>query len=136
MRRATRTSTFAATAVAAGVLLAGTGVAAGGVPEILGLNATPKRFCATKTATCQRVGTRITFVLPIDAKVRVDVIPRSGAATYGFMELNRRLQAGARSVRIKDGRMQPGRWDVRVQGTGAVGTGPISVVRVRVVKHD
>lgn len=135
MRRATWTSTLVA-AVAASLLWSSSGIAADNVPIVSNLKAHPKRFCAKRTSSCRHVGTKVTFDITTRAHVRIDVVPRSGPPRWGMLEVNRSFPAGSNMVHIRDSRLTPGPWEIRIQGRNHVGSGPIQTTIVRVVKHD
>jgi hypothetical protein len=104
------------------------------VPEVTNLKATPSSFCAKKSSTCSHPGTTVTFNVSTAATVRADIRPRF-ENTSGFVEFVKKFPKGANSIRLNDGRLKRGRWTLRVQATNNVGTGPIAVVDVHVVKH-
>ena len=109
------------------------GLAATEVPKITNLRAKPARFCAKRTSTCQHPGTAVKFTVSTNAKVRCDIRPRF-ENDGSFVEWVKQLPRGANSVRLQDSRLRPGRWTIRVQATNNVGSGPIAVTDVRVVK--
>ena len=110
----------------AGLAFAATVLAATAVPTVTNLRATPARFRAG-------AGTTVRFTVSTKAKVRGDIRPRF-ENTSGFVEFVKQLHKGANSVRLQDSRLTPGRWTIRVQATNNVGTGPIAVTDVHVVK--
>jgi hypothetical protein len=110
----------------AGLVLAGSVLAATEVPKITNLRATPSTFRA-------KTGTTIRFTVSTNAKVRGDIRPRF-ENTGSFVEFVKQLHKGANSVRIQDSRLRPGRWTFRVQGTNNVGSGGIAITDVHVVK--
>lgn len=110
----------------AGLAFAATVLAATEVPTVTNLRATPARFRSG-------AGTTVRFTVSTKAKVRADIRPRF-ENTSGFVEFVKKLGKGANSVRLQDSRLTPGRWTIRVQATNNVGTGPIAVTDVHVVK--
>ena len=52
------------------------------------------------------------------------------------MEFVRHFSKGHHTVTLSDGRLKPDRWTLRLQATNSVGSGPITIIDVRVVKHD
>jgi hypothetical protein len=121
-------------AVATALAWTATGLAVTNVPTISGLHAQPNRFCAKRSESCKHPGTTIRFTVSTAAKVRGDIRPRF-KNTGGLVEFVKRFPKGTNSVRIDDGRLTPGTWVVRLQGTNAMGTGGIAVIHVHVVKH-
>jgi len=103
------------------------------VPKVINLRAVPKQFCAKRTSSCQHPGTDVRFTISTNAKVRCDIRPRS-ENVGSFVEFVKKLKKGPNSVHIQDSRLRKGRWTIRVQATNNVGTGPIAVTDVRVVK--
>lgn len=103
------------------------------VPTITHLTANPARFCAKRSSTCTHPGTTVSFNVSTAAKVRGDIRPRS-SYLGSFVEFVKRFPRGHNAVRLNDNRLTPGRWTIRVQATNSVGSGPIAVVDVRVVK--
>jgi hypothetical protein len=103
------------------------------VPKVTNLRAVPKQFCAKRTSSCQHPGTDVRFTISTNAKVRCDIRPRY-ENTGSFVEFVKQLKKGPNSVHIQDSRLRKGRWTIRVQATNNVGTGPIAVTDVRVVK--
>ena len=124
--------------VAAGALTWSTaGLAAtDNVPTITNLHAKPAKFCAKKTSRCRHPGTVVKFTLDRDAKVRADVSRRTVPYSSCLVEFVRSFGKGTHSVRLKDSRLTKGRWTLRLQGTNDVGSGGITQIDVRVVKHD
>ena len=104
------------------------------VPKVTNLRAQPAPFCARKTSGCAHPGTNVRFTISTAARVRCDFRPRS-ENTFGYVEFVKQLPQGANSVRVNDKRLTPGRWTIRVQATNGVGSGPIALVDVRVVKR-
>ena len=119
--------------VVAALAFAAVSPAATEVPKVTNLRAVPKQFCAKRTSSCQHPGTDVRFTISTNAKVRCDIRPRF-ENTGSFVEFVKQLKKGPNSVHIQDGRLRRGRWTIRVQATNNVGTGPIAVTDVRVVK--
>jgi len=111
------------------------GAADTNVPEVTGLKANPSRFCAKRTSTCHHVGTKVSFTVSTAARVRADIRPRSRNLA-SFVEFVRHFSKGHHTVTMKDGRLSPDRWTLRLQATNTVGSGPITIIDVHVVKHD
>jgi hypothetical protein len=122
--------------VAATLAWAATGVAANNVPIIKDVHANPNRFCAKKSDGCSHPGTTIRFTVSTAAKVRGDIRRQKAPYTGSFVEFVKRFPAGTNRVRINDARLTPGTWVVRLQGTNSVGSGPIALIHVHVVKHE
>jgi hypothetical protein len=110
-------------------------LAATHVPTVTNLRASPARFCAKRSSTCAQPGTTVKFTISTKARVRVDIRPRF-ENTSGFVEFVGRRPKGANSVRLNDSRLTKGRWTLRLQGTNDVGSGGITQIDLRVVKHD
>jgi hypothetical protein len=124
----------ALSAVILGVLvLSGAVLAATEVPTVTHLRATPSTFCAKKSSKCANPGTTVRFTISTDARVRGDIRPRR-EYQGSFVEFVKNLHQGANAVRLQDKRLKPGRWTIRVQATNNVGSGPIAVTDVHVVK--
>jgi hypothetical protein len=122
--------------VLAGLVWSAAGLAAESeVPAITKLRATPSKFCAKKSKRCHHPGTEVHFKLSTDAKVRGDITPRSENLS-AYPEFLKRFKRGSNEIYLKDSRLTPGRWTLRLQGTNSVGTGGIAVTDVHVVKHD
>jgi hypothetical protein len=121
-------------AVTSSLAFGGSGLAASNVPVISHLSAHPRKLCAKKSSRCQHPGTTIRFTVSTNASIRADIRPRF-KNEFGYVEFVRRFHAGANSVRLREPRLTPGRWTLRLQGTNELGSGPISVIDVRVVKH-
>jgi hypothetical protein len=120
--------------VVAVLAFAASGLAATEVPKITNLRAKPSTFCAKRTSSCTHPGTSVRFTLSTNAKVRCDIRPRSDNVG-SFVEWVKKLKKGPNSVRLQDSRLHPGRWTIRVQATNNVGSGPIAVTDVHVVKR-
>ena len=104
------------------------------VPTVSHLAAKPSKFCAKKSRSCSHPGTTVRFTLSTAARVRADIRPRS--ANLGpFVEFVKHFGGGANSIPLKDSRLTPGRWTLRLQGTNHVGSGGPNIVDVHVVKH-
>jgi hypothetical protein len=108
-------------------------LAATEVPTVTNLRATPQTFCAKKSSGCANPGTTVRFTISSNAKVRADIRPRF-KNTSGYVEFVKQLPKGPNAVRLNDRRLTPGRWTIRVQATNNVGSGPIAVTDVFVVK--
>jgi hypothetical protein len=52
------------------------------------------------------------------------------------VEFVRKFSKGHHTVTLRDGRLTPDRWTLRLQAANTVGSGPITIIDVRVVKHD
>ena len=125
----------ALSAVVLGALvLASVVLAATEVPKVTNLRATPATFCAKKSSKCANPGTTVRFTISTDARVRGDIRPRF-EYQGSFVEFVKNLHKGPNAVRLNDSRLKPGRWTIRVQATNNVGSGPIAVTDVRVVKR-
>ena len=111
------------------------GAADTNVPEVTGLKANPSRFCAKRTSTCHHVGTKVSFTVSTAARVRADMRPRS-RNVGPLVEFVRTFSQGHHTVTMKDSRFKPDRWTLRLQATNTVGSGPITIIDVHVVKHD
>jgi len=105
------------------------------VPEVTNLKANPSRFCAKRTSTCHHVGTKVSFTVSTGARVRADIRPRS-SNVGPIVEFVRHFSKGHHTVTLSDGRLKPDRWTLRLQATNSVGSGPITIIDVHVVKHD
>jgi hypothetical protein len=116
------------------LVLAGAVLAATEVPKVTNLRATPATFCAKKSSGCANPGTTVRFTISTDARVRGDIRPRR-EYQGSFVEFVKNLHKGANAVRLNDSRLKPGRWTIRVQATNNVGSGPIAVTDVHVVKR-
>jgi hypothetical protein len=118
-----------------GLVWAGAGLAADQpVPSITNLKATPSKFCAKPTAGCRHPGTEISFTVSSAARVRGDIRPRS-VYRAPFVEFVKNFKKGANSIYMKDTRLTPDRWTLRLQGTNTTGSGNITLLDVRVVKR-
>ena len=53
-----------------------------------------------------------------------------------LVEFVRHFSKGHHTVTLSDGRLKPDRWTLRLQATNSVGSGPITIIDVHVVKHD
>jgi hypothetical protein len=116
------------------VVWSSAGLAATEVPTVTHLRATPSTFCAKKSSTCAHPGTTVRFTISTNARVRADIRPRSEYVS-GFVEFVKQLPAGPNSFRLNDKRLKKGRWTIRVQATNNVGSGPIALTDVHVVKR-
>ena len=105
------------------------------VPEVTNLKAKPSRFCAKRTSTCHHAGTKVSFTVSTGARVRADMRPRS-RNVGPLVEFVRHFSKGHHTVTMKDSRLTPDRWTLRLQATNTVGSGPITIIDVHVVKHD
>jgi hypothetical protein len=133
--RTARLAAAAAAAAAAMLVAAPAGLAVDNVPKISDVHANPRTFCAKKSDKCSHPGTTIRFRLSTAAKVRGDIRPRF-EYTGSFMEFVKRFPKGVNRVRVNDPRLKPGTWQLRLQGTNSMGSGPIALIHVHVVKHD
>jgi hypothetical protein len=119
----------------AGLVWSGSGLAADTeVPAITNLKAKPSTFCAKRTQRCTHPGTEIQFTVSTAARVRADIRPRS-VNRGPLVEFSKHFPRGHNSVYVKDSRLTPQRWTLRLQGGNSVGNGPIAITDVRVVKR-
>src|SRR5438045_3658660 len=79
--------------------------------------------------------TTASFTVSTGARVRADIRPRS-QNVGPIVEFVRHFSKGHHTVTLSDGRLKPDRWTLRLQATNSVGSGPITIIDVRVVKHD
>jgi predicted transglutaminase-like cysteine proteinase len=120
-------------AVAAALAAAAAAHAADQVANITNLKATPARFCAKLSDTCPHPGTTIHFTVSTPARVIGDIHPRS-TPIGGYKELERRFPAGRNSFRLRDRRLTPGRWTLKLQPVNSVGASGPATINLRVVK--
>jgi hypothetical protein len=126
---------FVATAAAASLMGGAFASAAGTVPTVSNPSFSPKKFCAKRSKHCHHPGTELSFTLSSPATVRGDIRPRYYYAG-SFVEFVKRFPAGRNEIYIRDSRLKPGTWTMRIQPTNDVGSGGIAVADVKVVKRD
>jgi hypothetical protein len=130
----TRRLVVYATATAASMFVAlAVAQAATEVPQITNLRVTPAPFCAKASSTCSNPGTTVRFTVSTAARVLGEIHPRF-KNIRGYVLRERQFNAGARSFRLTNNRLTPGRWTLKLQGVNNVGAGTTAIVDVRVVK--